>query len=166
MIDWLVEALRRHAEVAFFVTLAIGYTLGRLRIGGFSLGAVTGTLLAGVLVGQLGVKVSPEVKQCFFVLFLFSIGYRCGPQFIQGLRKDGLAQAAVSAIVATTGLLVAYIIARVFGYDPGTAGGVIAGALTELATIGTTGDAIANLRVDDATRAAMTNNIPVAFAVT
>ena len=166
MIDWLVEALRRHAEVAFFVTLAIGYTLGRLRIGGFSLGAVTGTLLAGVLVGQLGVKVSPEVKQCFFVLFLFSIGYRCGPQFFQGLRKDGLAQAAVSAIVATTCLLVAYIIARVFGYDPGTAGGVIAGALTESATIGTTGDAIANLRVDDATRAAMTNNIPVAFAVT
>jgi putative transport protein len=137
-----------------------------LRIGGFSLGAVTGTLLAGVLVGQFGVKVSPEVKQCFFVLFLFSIGYRCGPQFFQGLRKDGLAQAAVSAIVATTCLLVAYIIARVFGYDPGTAGGVIAGALTESATIGTTGDAIANLRVDDATRAAMSNNIPVAFAVT
>lgn len=71
MTDWLVTALRQHAEVAFFVTLAIGYALGKLRVGSFSLGAVTGTLLAGVLVGQLGVKVSPEVKQCFFVLFLF-----------------------------------------------------------------------------------------------
>ena len=83
---------------------------------------MTGTLLAGVLVGQLGVTVSPEVKQCFFVLFLFSIGYRCGPQFFQGLRKDGLAQAAIAAIVVTTGLIVAFLVARVFGYDPGTAG--------------------------------------------
>src|SRR4051794_19058546 len=118
MIDWFVGSLRQHAEVAFFLTLAIGYTFGKLRFRGFSLGAVTGTLLAGVLVGQLGIKVSPEVKQCFFVLFLFSIGYRCGPQFFQGLRKDGLAQAAISTIVATAGLITAYIVARIFGYDP------------------------------------------------
>src|SRR5690349_20522734 len=114
MVDWLVEALRHHAEVAFFLTLAIGYLLGKLRFRGFALGAVTGTLLAGVLVGQLGVKISPEVKQCFFVLFLFSIGYRCGPQFFQGLRKDGLAQAAVSSIIAVTGLITAFLVARIF----------------------------------------------------
>ena len=163
---WFVAALRQHAEVAFFLTLAIGYLLGKLHFGGFSLGAVTGTLLAGVLVGQLGVKVSPEVKQCFFVLFLFSIGYRCGPQFFQGLRKDGLAQAAIAAIVASTGLVVAYVVARLFGYDPGTAAGVVSGAMTESATIGTAGDAITHLAIGDAERAAMTNNIPVAFAVT
>ena len=166
MIDWFVAALRHHAELAFFLTLGIGYLLGKLHFGGFSLGAVTGTLLAGVLVGQLGVTVSPDVKQCFFVLFLFSIGYRCGPQFFQGLRKDGLAQAAVSAIVATTGLVVAYLVARAFNYDPGTAGGVIAGSLTESATIGTTGDAISRLEIGDAARTVMANNIPVAFAVT
>ena len=163
---WFVAALRQHAEVAFFLTLGIGYLLGKLHFGGFSLGAVTGTLLAGVLVGQLGVKVSPEVKQCFFVLFLFSIGYRCGPQFFQGLRKDGLAQAAIAAIVASTGLVVACVVARLFGYDPGTAAGVVAGAMTESATIGTAGDAITHLAIGDAERAAMTNNIPVAFAVT
>ena len=166
MLDWFIAALRHHAELAFFLTLGIGYLLGKLRYGGFSLGAVTGTLLAGVLVGQLGVKISPDVKQCFFVLFLFSIGYRCGPQFFQGLRKDGLAQAAISAIVATTGLIVAYVVARIFGYDAGTAGGVIAGALTESATIGTAGDAISRLEISEAARAAMTNHIPVAFAVT
>jgi putative transport protein len=166
MIGWFTTVLHTHAEVAFFLTLALGYLLGKLRFRGFTLGAVTGTLLAGVLIGQLGVKVSPEVKQCFFVLFLFSIGYRCGPQFFQGLRKDGLSQAALAAIIATTALLVAYIVARIFGYDPGTAGGVIAGALTESATIGTTGDAISRLNIGDAARMEMTNNIPVAFAVT
>src|SRR6516165_10806238 len=123
MVDWFVTVLRQHPEVTFFLTLAIGYLMGRLRYRGFSLGAVTGTLLAGVLIGQLGVKVPPEVKQCFFVLFLFSIGYRCGPQFFHGLRKDGLTQAAIASIIATTGLIVAYLLAKAFGYDPGTAGG-------------------------------------------
>ncbi len=166
MTDWFIESLRQHSEVTFFLTLAIGYLLGKLRFRGFALGAVTGTLLAGVLIGQLGVKVSPEVKQCFFVLFLFSIGYRCGPQFFQGLRKDGLSQAALSSIIAVTGLATACIVARIFHYDPGTAGGVIAGTLTESATIGTTGDAITRLDIADAARAVMTNHIPVAFAVT
>jgi putative transport protein len=166
MAGWFVAALHQHAEIAFFLTLGIGYLLGKLRFGGFTLGAVTGTLLAGVLIGQLGVKVPPEVKQCFFVLFLFSIGYRCGPQFFHGLRKDGLTQAAIASIIATTGLIVAYLLAKAFGYDPGTAGGVIAGALTESATIGTTGDAITHLQISDEARAVMTNHIPVAFAVT
>jgi len=166
MIAWLSDILRHHPEVTFFTTLGLGYLIGRLRWGAFSLGAVTGTLLAGVLIGQIGVTVSPDVKQCFFLLFLFSIGYRCGPQFFQGLRKDGLAQAALAAVVATTGLVVAAVVSLTFGYDPGTGAGVIAGALTESATIGTASDAISRLPVDPALRAAMTNNIPVAFAVT
>jgi putative transport protein len=166
MIVWLVEAIRHHAEIAFFLTLGIGYLLGKLTLGGFSLGAVTGTLLAGVLVGQIGVTVSPDVKQCFFVLFLFSIGYRCGPQFFRGLRKDGLAQAGVATIVATTGLIVAFVVSRLLGYDGGTGAGVIAGALTESATIGTAGDAIAHLPISPDQRTMMANHIPVAFAVT
>ena len=82
------------------------------------------------------------------------------------MRKHGLSQAAVAAIVATTGLVVTFLVARVFGNDPGTAAGVIAGSLTESATIGTAGDAISRLAMSDGARTAMTNNIPVAFAVT
>ena len=137
-----------------------------MKLGSFTLGAVTGTLLAGVAIGQLGVRVSDEVKQCFFLLFLFSIGFRTGPQFFRGLRSDGLQQAALSAIIATTGLVVAYIVSRVFSYDAGTAAGVIAGALTESATIGTASDAINRLGLPAAESAALINRIPVAFAVT
>ena len=166
MMQGLVGVLREHPEVTFFLVLGIGYVLGKLKLGSFTLGAVTGTLLAGVAVGQLGVHVSGEVKQCFFLLFLFSIGFRTGPQFFRGLKSDGLQQAALSAIVATAGLVVAYLVSRLFGYDAGTAAGVIAGALTESATIGTASDAIARLGLSDAETAAMTNRIPVAFAVT
>jgi putative transport protein len=73
MVHWFLEVLRHHPEVTFFLVLGIGYVLGKLKLGSFTLGAVTGTLLAGVIVGQLGVKVSGEVKQCFFLPFLFSI---------------------------------------------------------------------------------------------
>jgi putative transport protein len=162
----LVHVLRAHPEVAFFLVLGIGYLLGKLQLGSFKLGAVTGTLLAGVAVGQLGVQVSGEVKQCFFLLFLFSIGFRTGPQFFRGLQSDGLQQAGLSAIVATTGLVIAYVVSRLLHYDAGTAAGVIAGSLTESATIGTASDAIARLGLPAAEQAAMTNRIPVAFAVT
>ena len=95
-------------------------------------------------------QVSGEVKQCFFLLFLFSIGFRTGPQFFRGLRSDGLQQAALATIIATTGLVVAYVVSRLFAYDAGTAAGVIAGALTESATIGTASDAIARLGLPEA----------------
>ena len=166
MIDALAGVLRHHPEVTFFLVLGIGYAIGKVKLGSFTLGAVTGTLLAGVLVGQLHIQLPGEVKQCFFLLFLFSIGFRTGPQFFRGLRSDGLQQAALSVIVATTGLIVAYLISRLFGYDAGTAAGVIAGSLTESATIGTASDAIGRLGLPAAEAAALTNRIPVAFAVT
>lgn len=166
MLAWIQGILTAHAEIAFFLVLGLGYLLGKLSLGGFKLGAVTGTLLAGVLVGQLGVTLPNEVKQCFFLLFLFAIGFRTGPQFFRGLRSDGLQHAALSVIVATTGLVVAWVVARAFGYDAGTAAGLVAGALTESASIGTAMDAISRLDLADAERTALNNAIPVAFAVT
>jgi putative transport protein len=163
---WLQQLLQAHPEIAFFLVLGLGYLFGKVSLGSFKLGAVTGTLLAGVLVGQLGVTLPNEVKQCFFLLFLFAIGFRTGPQFFRGLKKDGLQHAALSVIVATAGLVVAYVVAKAFGYDAGTAAGLVAGSLTESATIGTAMDAIARLPAPEAARVALVNNIPVAFAVT
>jgi putative transport protein len=163
---WLQGILQAHPEIAFFLVLGLGYLFGKIAFGSFKLGAVTGTLLAGVLVGQLGISLPNEVKQCFFLLFLFAIGFRTGPQFFRGLRSDGLAHAALAAIVAITGLFVGWFVAMSFGYDAGTAAGLIAGSLTESATIGTAMDAIARLDLPDIDKDALNNNIPVAFAVT
>ena len=166
MLDWILDVFSKHPETVFFFVLGIGYLFGKISLGSFKLGAVTGTLLAGVLVGQLNVKISGDVKQCFFLLFLFAIGFRTGPQFFRGLRGGGLQQAALSAIVATTGLIVAFCVSLVLRYDVGTAGGLIAGSLTESATIGTAGDAINSLPLPADQILVLSNNIPVAFAVT
>ena len=152
MIQAIQKVLEAHPEIAFFLVLGLGYLLGKIALGSFKLGAVTGTLLAGVIVGQLGVTLPNEVKQCFFLLFLFAIGFRTGPQFFRGLKKDGLQHAALAAIVATAGLVVAFVVAKAFGYDAGTAAGVVAGSLTESATIGTAMDAIGRLDAPEAAR--------------
>jgi putative transport protein len=166
MREALIGLLRHHPEVTFFLVLGIGYLLGKLRLGSFTLGAVPGTLLTGVLIGQLGVEVSGEIMQCFLLLFLFSTGFRTGPQFFRGLKSDGAQQAALAAIVATAGLAVAYAMSRLLGYDAGTAAGVIAGSMTQSAAIGTASDAIARLPLPAAEIAAMTNRVAVAYAVT
>jgi putative transport protein len=81
MVEYVVTALRTHPELAVFLTLAIGFFISKLRVGSFSLGTVVGTLLAGVLIGQLDIKVPAIVKNVFFDLFLFTTGYKVGPQF-------------------------------------------------------------------------------------
>ncbi len=61
MWTFIVTTLRDNPHIAIFLTLAVGYWIGNKRFGSFSLGAVTGTLLAGVVIGQLGIEVSGQV---------------------------------------------------------------------------------------------------------
>lgn len=164
--NYLVTALREHQELAIFLTLAIGFFIGRLKFGSFSLGMVVGTLLAGVLIGQLGIEVPATVKYVFFDLFLFTTGYKVGPQFFRGLRKGALPQLALTLVLCVTCLLAAFTAAKLLGYDMGTAAGMLAGAFTESTVIGTAGDAIGRLDLTDAEKLTLTNHIPVAYAVT
>jgi putative transport protein len=164
--DFFVKALQEHQELAIFVTLAIGFLIGRIKFGSFSLGTVVGTLLAGVLIGQLDIKVPAVVKNVFFDLFLFTTGYKVGPQFFRGLKKDALPQLAVTVVLCVTCLLSAFFAAKILGYDVGTTAGMLAGAFTESTVIGTAGDAINRLSISAQEKNVLINNIPVAYAVT
>ena len=164
--DYFVAALRNNPELAVFLTLAIGFLIGRIKLGSFSLGIVVGTLLAGVLIGQLDIKVPAIVKTIFFDLFLFTTGYKVGPQFFRGLKRDALPQVALTVVLCVTCLLTAYGFAKLLGYDVGTAAGLLAGAFSESTVIGTAGEAIQRLSLPDADKTALMNNIPVAYAVT
>ena len=164
--DSLIKALQQNPELAIFLTLAIGFSLGRVKIGSFSLGTVVGTLFAGVLVGQLDIKVPSLVKTVFFDLFLFTTGYKVGPQFFRGLKGDALPQMALTLVLCTTCLATAFFAAKLLGYDIGTAAGLLAGAFTESTVIGTAGDAINRLAISAEEKSRLLNNIPVAYAVT
>lgn len=163
---FFVHALREHPELAVFLTLAIGFFIGRLKLGSFSLGTIVGTLLAGVAIGQLAIQVPAVVKYVFFDLFLFTTGYKVGPQFFRGLKKDAFPQVAVTLVLCVTCLLAAFMAAKILGYDMGTTAGLLAGAFTESTVIGTASDAIGRLGISAADKASLINNIPVAYAVT
>ena len=164
--NFIVTTLQHHPELAIFLSLAIGYWVGVIKLGSFSLGTVTGTLLAAILIGQLGIEVSPQVKSIFFIMFLFAVGYGVGPQFVRGIASDGLPQALFAVVISVLCLVSVYVAARIAGYDVGYAAGLLAGAQTISASIGVATDAINRLGVSPDQAKEMTNHIPVAYAVT
>src|SRR6188768_1404316 len=116
MIDWFFATLKQYPEIAIFLTLGIGYFFGKFTFKGIGLGAVTATLLAGVLIGQIGITISQPLKAFVFLLFLFAVGYAVGPQFVRGIAKDGLPQAIFAAVMCVFCLVVPVIIAKIAGY--------------------------------------------------
>src|SRR5215467_10467408 len=140
--NWFGATLRSYPELAIFLALGIGFWIGPKKLWGFSLGAVTATLLAAVAIGQLGITISGPVKSTFFLLFLFAVGYGVGPQFFAGLGKDGIRQVFFSVIVLFFCLLVPVVCARIAGLDLGYAVGLYAGSQTISASIGVATDQI------------------------
>ena len=122
--DWLTQALRQYPELAIVAALAIGSIVGTLRLGQLTLGSVPAVLLAGVLIGQLDIAISPSVKSVFFLMFLFAVGYGVGPQFFRGLTSDGLPQMMFAGILCVAVLLSTYVAACLAGYHAGLAAGL------------------------------------------
>lgn len=166
MITYVVETLRANPQLAIFLTLAIGYYVGAIRFGSFTLGAVTGTLLAGILIGQLGIEVSGQVKSVFFIMFLFAVGFGVGPQFVRGIASDGVPQALFAVVVCALCLGSVYMAAIISGYGPGLAAGLMAGSQTISASIGLATDAINTSGLSPEQAKAQLDLIPVAYAIT
>jgi len=166
MIDWLVATLRTYPELAVFVALAVGFYIGPKKIGGFSLGNVTATLLAAIVVGQLGIQITGPIKSAFFLLFLFAVGYGVGPQFFAGLSKEGPRQIIFTVIMCVLCLLSAVAVSKIGGFDVGYAAGIYAGSQTISASIGVATDQLTRMSQDPTSLQAMLDKIPVGYAVT
>jgi len=164
---WLQNTFQTYPELAIFFTLAIGFYVGSLHIGKFSLGTVTSVLLVGILVGQLKIDVSANVKNVFFLMFLFTVGYNVGPQFFRGLKKDGLPQVLFAVLMCSSCLLVTWAISMIMHYNKGQAAGMLSGSQTVSAIIGVASGTIgqmSNLTPDQ--QKDLINQIPVCYAVT
>lgn len=166
MMDWFAQTLRSYPEIAVFLSLALGYYVGSFTYKGLGLGAVTATLVAAVIIGQIGITVSGPLKPTFFLMFLFAIGYGVGPQFVRGVAADGLPQALFAAVVCVFCLIAAVVGARIAGYDVGSAAGLYAGSQTISASMGLATDAINRLELPADQTKKLLDAMPVAYAVT
>ncbi len=164
--EWIEHVLRDNPSLAVFLTLGVGFFIGQLKYKSFSLGTVTSVLLVGVLVGQLDIPVPGPMKDVFFLLFLFSIGYSVGPQFFRALRGDGLKQVLFGAVVCVLCLLSVWVVALCMGYNIGEAVGLLSGSQTMSAVIGVGTDTINSLDVSAEEKQKWLGMIPVCYAVT
>jgi putative transport protein len=161
------ELLRRHPELALFLSVALGHLIGRAHFKGVGFGNVVGTLIAGIIIGIFAEPVLPDLlRWSFFYLFLFAVGYSVGPQFFGSLKKNSLPQLALALVVALTGLATAVAMSLLFGFDEGTALGLLSGSLTTSAALGTGLSAINALPIPAELKATLAANAPLADAIT
>lgn len=166
MIDAIEDLFADAPLLALFITIALGYVLGKLSVGSFTLGGIAGTLIVGVAIGQFGVQIDDGVKTIFFALFIYAVGYQGGPQFVRSLNRRSLSELGAAFTMCLMGLLVVLAFAFLFDLDRGTAAGLGAGGLTQSALIGTADEAIGELsgltsqQIDE-----MQTNVAVGYAI-
>ena len=158
--------LRSHPEIALFLVLAIGHLIGQIRFGPIQLGGICGTLIAALVVGQIGIKLDGSVKNVFFMLFIFALGYAGGPQFFANLDAKGLRLGLLCLIEVVAVLALVLGATLLLSLDQGTAAGLMAGAATESAVVGTATDAISKLALPLAQIEQLQANVVTAYSIT
>lgn len=162
----LGDIFKHSPEIALFLSLAIGYWIGKIQFGKFQLGGVAGSLLAAVVISQVGVEIDNGIKAVLFALFIYAVGFESGPQFFRSLGKQSIREIVMATVLAISGLVTVVILARIMGLDKGIAAGIAAGGLTQSAIIGTAGSAIEKLGLaaDEVQR--LQSNVAIGYAVT
>jgi len=160
----IVELLKSQPEIALFVSLALGYLIGSIRFGPISLGGVCGTLIVALVLGQTGARIAPDLKNIAFALFIFALGFTGGPQFFANVGR-GWRYGILSVIEIVSVMTLVMIAVVVMKLDAGTAAGLLAGAATESAVIGTASEAITKLGLGDAQVRALQAHIVTAYSV-
>lgn len=164
--SWFVETFRTYPSIPIFLTIGLGFLIGKLKYKTFSLGTVTSVLLVGVLVGQMNIPIGAPLKSLFFLLFLFAIGYKCGPQFASALKGQGIKQVIFACVVCVLCLAVTWGCAKIMNYNAAIATGLFSGAQTISAVIGIGTDTIGTLDMSPEQKKAWIDLIPVCYAVT
>lgn len=164
--DWLIAFFQKNPVIPVFLTLGLGFWLGKVKIKSFALGSVAATLIVGVVIGQMKISVPDMLKTVFFLFFLFSTGYGVGPQFFRAFKGGGfrmLGFAVVEALVCA-GLVI--LGAKIMGYGNGVAAGLFAGSQTVSACLGLLSDTVKEMPLEDLEREHLLLIIPACYAVT
>ncbi len=168
-LDQLLPFLIHHQDMAFFLVIGLGYILGNLRIGSFSIGSVAGVLFVGLVFGYFDFRITGAAQMVGFALFIFSVGYQAGPGFVAVLKQDGLKYFVLSVVVASTGFGLAALWANFLSLPPGMSAGLLAGGLTSSPTLAAAQDAVNSGSVAIAsgwTKEQVIDNVAMGYAVT
>lgn len=163
---YLGDILREYPALAIFLAVGLGFLFGKFKYKAFTLGCVTSSLLAGILIGQFDISISGEIKTVFFMMFLFSIGYSVGPGFLRSLRGVGLRQVIFAVILSFFCFAVTLGVAKFMDYSAGETVGLFSGSQTCSSLIGVGSEAIENGVGTPAEKQHELSLVPICYAVT
>jgi putative transport protein len=161
----LHSVLASRPELAIFCALILGYAVGAVKVGPFQLGGVAGTLLAALVIGQLGVQIDPSLQRFMFTLFIYAMGFSVAPQFIASVDRSTWTWTLLVLCEVVIILGVVFVSTWLFKLDVGTASGLLAGSATESAVVGTASDAIAKLGLPPAEILVQQANVATAYGL-
>lgn len=164
--EWLQSILKHSPEILLFLSISIGFWIGKFQVGKFQLGGVAGSLLVAVVLSLIGVSVDNGVKSILFALFIYAVGFESGPQFFKSLGPSSIKEILLAAFMAICGLITVLVMAKIFHLDKGLAAGLAAGGMTQSAIIGTAGDALSRLDLPLEEIQRLQSNVAIGYAVT
>jgi putative transport protein len=115
--------------LALFVVIGLGLTLGKISWRGVSLGA-SGVIFVALAAGHFGFQIPKMAGDMGMVLFVYCLGIGAGPGFLRVFLRQGKALAVMGVAMNLSATAVAWLGAKVLGWEPDLASGLLAGALT------------------------------------
>jgi putative transport protein len=140
--------LQANPYILLFFVVGMAVAIGRVTFKGYGLGMVAAAIVVGASIATAasayGVKLQLDnfAKSLFYYLFMYGVGLRVGPSFVNSLKGDGARFAFLAVLCSVMGLILAVGTARFFDLPPGAAGGILAGAMTMSAAIGSAEQAV------------------------
>ena len=144
VLSWLAA----HPYILLFVVVAGAVLLGKVTLAGYSLGMVASAIVVGAAISAwaslYGIKMKYDdfAKSLFYYLFMYGVGLRTGPSFVNSLKGDGLKFAILAVFCSVLGVLGASGFAKLWDLPTGAAGGILAGAMTMSAALGSAEEAV------------------------
>jgi putative transport protein len=126
-----------------FLLVTGGYLLGKLQFGGVGLGSTGATLILSLEVSVWALadqgitfEIASFASTMFFNMFMFAVGMKVGPQFIAGMRRNGIKFVVIAVVIPVTSLALALAFRSAVGLAPGMAPGILSGANTATPGLG------------------------------
>jgi putative transport protein len=140
--------LATNPYILLFLTVGFSVWIGRQTVAGYGLGMVAAAIIVGCALSVWGsvygekLELNNFTRLLFYYLFMYGVGLRVGPSFVNSLGGDGIKFTLLAFVSCVTGLALVVLGARIFDLPMGTAGGMLAGSQTMSAAIGSAEQAV------------------------
>ena len=167
--------LQSNPYILLFVVVGLSVWVGRGSIKGYGLGPVAAAIIIGCAVASwaaaygVHLELNSFTKSLFYYLFMYGVGLRVGPSFVNSLKGDGLKFTFLAILSSFLGLGIVVMGTRLLSLPVGAAGGILAGSQTMSAAIGSAEQAITSGVVPlppGTTAAAATAMIALSYGIT